>query len=50
MVAVNPLRYFLRALAFSALRGRPIRARYAWVLAGRAIGGAVVARILGSHR
>lgn len=36
---MNPLRYFLRALAFSALRGWPIRARYACVLAGRAIGG-----------
>jgi hypothetical protein len=36
---VNPLRYFLRALAFSALRGRRIRTRYALALAGRAIGG-----------
>lgn len=35
---MNPARYFLRAMAFSALRG-PIRLRYAGILAGRAIGG-----------
>lgn len=39
---MNPVRYFLRALAFSALRGGRIRGRYALVLAGRAIGGWVV--------
>ena len=47
---MSPLRYFLRALAFSALRGRPIRARYAWVLVGRAIGGCVAALILRANR
>jgi hypothetical protein len=36
---VKALRYFLRALAFSALRGWPIRGRYLGVLTGRAFGG-----------
>lgn len=35
---MNPVRYFLRAISFSALRG-PIRLRYIGILAGRAIGG-----------
>lgn len=43
---MNPLRYLLRAIAFSALRG-PVRLRYLGVLAGRAIGGWFAARILG---
>lgn len=43
---MNPLRYFLRAIAFSALRG-PIRLRYVGVLAGRAIGGWLVALLTG---
>ena len=46
---MNPLRYFLRALAFSALRGR-IRGRYVGVLTGRAIGGWVAAVLLGRRR
>jgi hypothetical protein len=47
---VNPLRYLLRALAFSALRGWPVRARYVGVLAGRAVGGWLAAVILGRRR
>jgi hypothetical protein len=43
---VNPLRYFLRALAFSALRGWPIRLRYVGVIAGRAIGGWCAYRLM----
>lgn len=43
---MNPLRYFLRALGFSALRG-PIRLRYVGVLAGRAIGGWFAALFMG---
>lgn len=35
---MSPLRYFLRSIAYAALRG-PIRLRYLGVLAGRAIGG-----------
>jgi len=35
---MNPLRYFLRSIAYAALRG-PIRLRYLGVLAGRALGG-----------
>lgn len=44
---MNPLRYFPRALAFSVLRGCPIRARYIAVLAGRALGGWIACRLLG---
>lgn len=44
---MTALRYFLRALAFSALRGGRISARYAWVLAGRAIGGWIAGALLG---
>lgn len=47
---MNPVRYFLRALAFSALRSGRISSRYAWVLVGRAIGGFIVSLFLGSHR
>lgn len=43
---MNALRYFLRALAFSALRGWPIKARYVGVIAGRAIGGWVARKLL----
>ncbi len=43
---MNPLRYFLRAIAFSAFRGR-IRLRYVGVLAGRAIGGWLAALLMG---
>lgn len=43
---MNPLRYFLRAVAFSALRGARIRARYVGVLVGRAIGGWIAYRLL----
>ena len=50
MVAVNPFRYFLRALAFSALRGGRLRGRYIAVLAGRADGGFIVSLFTGSHR
>jgi hypothetical protein len=46
---MNPLRYFLRALAFSALRG-PIRARYLGILAGRAIGGWLAYALIGRPR
>lgn len=46
---MNPLRYFLRALAFSALRGWRIRPRYIGTLAGRAIGGWLAFRLFG-HR
>ena len=35
---MKPLRYFLRAIAYAALRG-PVRLRYVGVLAGRAVGG-----------
>lgn len=47
---MNPLRYFLRTLAFSALRSGRISGRYACVLAGRAIGGCVAALILRANR
>lgn len=43
---MNPLRYFLRALTISALRG-PIRLRYVGILAGRAIGGWLAYRLIG---
>ena len=43
---MNPLRYFLRAIAFAALRG-PMRPRYVGVVAGRAIGGWLAARLIG---
>ena len=43
---MNPLRYFLRSIAFSALRG-PVRLRYLGVLAGRAIGGWLATLIMG---
>lgn len=41
--------YFLRSLAFSALRG-PVRVRYVGVLAGRAIGGWLAYRLIGRRR
>lgn len=44
---MSALRYFLRALAFSALRGWPVRARYVGILAGRTIGGWIAYRLLG---
>ena len=44
---MNPLRYCLRALAFSGLRGYRIRPRYVGVLAGRAVGGWIAYRLLG---
>ena len=47
---MNPLRYFLRAVAFSALRGWPLRARYVGVLAGRAIGGCVASLLAALNR
>ena len=47
---MNPVRYFLRALAFSALRGWPLRARYVGVLAGRAIGGYLASLLAGLNR
>lgn len=43
---MKPLRYLLRAIAFSALRG-PVRLRYVGVLAGRAIGGWIAYRLIG---
>ena len=46
---MNPLRYFLRALAFSALRGYRIRGRYVSVLAGRAIGGWLLSLLFRGH-
>lgn len=45
---MNPLRYFLRAIAFSVLRGWPIRTQYVGVLAGRAIGGWIARRCSGA--
>lgn len=47
---MNPVRYFLRALAFSALRGGRVRGRYALVLGGRAIGGWLIALTLRANR
>lgn len=46
---MNPLRYFLRALAFAALRGS-IRGRYVGVLAGRAVGGCIAHYLTGRRR
>lgn len=46
---MNPFRYLLRALAFSALRGYRIRGRYVGVLTGRAIGGWLASRLLGRN-
>jgi hypothetical protein len=47
---MNPLRYFLRSIAFSALRGWPIRARYVGVLAARAVGGWLAYRLIGRRQ
>lgn len=47
---MNPLRYFLRALAFSALRGWPVRTRYVGVLAGRSLGGWLAYWLIGRRR
>jgi hypothetical protein len=47
---LNPLRYFLRAVAFSALRGWPIRLRYVGMIAGRALGGWLAYRLIGRRR
>jgi hypothetical protein len=44
---VNPLRYLLQALAFSALHGCPVRARHVGVLARRAIGGWIACPLFG---
>lgn len=43
---MSALRYFLRAFAFSALRGWPVRARHVGILAGRAVGGWIAYRLL----
>ena len=47
---MNPARYFLRGVAFSALRSGRLTGRYVAVLAGRAIGGFIVSLFTGSHR
>lgn len=44
---MNPVRYLLRSLGFSMLRGGRISGRYAVVLVGRAIGGWIAAVLLG---
>lgn len=46
---MNPLRYFLHALAFSTLRG-PVRLRYLGVLVGRALGGWLAYSLIGRRR
>lgn len=46
---MNPARYFLRGVAFSALRGGRLSSRYVAVLAGRAIGSFIVSLFLGSR-
>ena len=43
---MSPVRYFMRALAFSALRGGRLSGRYVGVLAGRAIGGFIASLII----
>lgn len=40
---MNPLRYFLRSLAFSALRGYRVNPRVLGIVAGRSLGGFLVA-------
>ncbi len=43
---MNPFRYLLGSIAFSALRGYRIRGRYVGVLAGRAAGGWLASLLL----